>query len=296
MKHLPSILATIVLSLGVVVLVAHAQNYVPLAPLPLGDNGTTPASYNLTSYLSGILKLLIALGGALAILMAIIGGTQYVAAGIQPSAKEDAKHRIENAFIGLALILSSYLILNSINPKLVAFNLMLEKVTPKALETFTSDTWGDDSAVRSVLANDTTITVNKTNCATVGQQECTSVFGLNGNAISGLRALDAQTCSVKNVIGLRRNSCSITITGGTEYWLHRSHNDGRKVDLSQGGDDGTLKSYITKGGTLSITDCGVATDPHYQPDGSGGGTYVDEPNRASNGEVTGTGQHWHVCY
>lgn len=129
---LPSILSGFIIAFGIGALVAHAQGYTPLAPLPgtvTTGGGAETASTNLGSYLSGMLKLLIALGGALAILMAIIGGTQYVAAGISPDAKSSAKARIINAFIGLALILSSYLILNSINPKLVAFNLSLKTVS-----------------------------------------------------------------------------------------------------------------------------------------------------------------------
>lgn len=128
MKNLPSIIASIFIFLGFGVLVAHAQNYVPLAPLPYTSIDTTSSTINLSSYLSGMLKLLIAAGGALSILMAIIGGTQYVAAGISPDAKNSAKEHITNAFIGLALILSSYLILNTIDPKLVDFNFKLPVV------------------------------------------------------------------------------------------------------------------------------------------------------------------------
>jgi hypothetical protein len=143
MKHLPTIIAFTIISLGAGALVAHAQGYAPLAPLPgtVATNGSKTAAADLGSYLSGMLKLLIALGGALAILMAIIGGTQYVAAGISPDAKSSAKARIANAFIGLALILSSYLILNSINPKLVAFDLSLKTVSnPKKAPTGSADT------------------------------------------------------------------------------------------------------------------------------------------------------------
>jgi len=108
---------------------AFAQSYTPLAPLPgtyTGDVGSETT--NLSLYLSGAIKLIIALGAGLSILVAIIGGTQYVAAGISPDAKSGAKERILNAFIGLALVLTSYLILNSINPSLVSFNFMLPPV------------------------------------------------------------------------------------------------------------------------------------------------------------------------
>lgn len=111
-----------------VALVACAQSYTPLAPLPIGEGGTTPQTYTLATYLSGMIKLLIAVGGGIAILMAIVGGTQYVAAGINPSAKSEAKDRIANSLIGLALILASYLILNTINPKLVDMNLLLPPI------------------------------------------------------------------------------------------------------------------------------------------------------------------------
>lgn len=104
-----------------------AQSYTPLAPLP-GTVDANTGQTNISMYLSGAIKLLIALGAALAILFAIIGGTQYVAAGISPDAKSGAKERIWGALIGLVIILTSYLLLNSINPKLVQFSFMLPPV------------------------------------------------------------------------------------------------------------------------------------------------------------------------
>ncbi len=127
MKYYAPILAALTLSIGGGALIASAQTYLPLAPLP----GTVIAgtdSTDLSTYLTGMIKLLVALGGALAVVMLVIGGTQYVAAGINPSAKGDAKDRILNALIGLTLVLTSYLILNSINPNLVAFNLNLPAI------------------------------------------------------------------------------------------------------------------------------------------------------------------------
>lgn len=291
-KHLPSILASLLVAFGVGVFVAHAQGYTPLAPLPGTYTGAVGAeTTDLTTYLSGAIKLIIGVGAATAILMTIIGGTQYVAAGISPDAKSTAKTRITNSFIGLALILTSYLILNSINPKLVQFDLSLKSVgvvvTP--VEPSTS-AWPDDSAVRSVLANDSHITFNRpTSCTTIGEQGCTSVYNLNGNAIIELRALDANTCSRRNAIGILANNCNVVVTGGTEYWLHQTHGDGTretstKVDLHKGSSDGVLDNYIKKNGTIPETPCGIRNAPKYQPNGATGGTYVDE------------GDHWHVCY
>lgn len=140
-KKLLSTIASLITFFGAGIFLAHAQNYVPLANLP----GTTIEGTNatdLSTYITGAIRLLIALGAALAILYAIIGGTQYVAAGISPDAKSGAKDRIVNAVIGLALILSSYLILNSINPALVNFNLTLDSVTVTNIAGSTSSNGG----------------------------------------------------------------------------------------------------------------------------------------------------------
>lgn len=131
MKYTPAILSAIVISLGVGVFVANAQNYIPLAPLP-GTYETSASGVkttNLALYLSGAIKLIIALGAALAVLFAIIGGTQYVAASINPGAKSAALEKVWSALIGLAIILTSYLLLNSINPTLVNVSFSLPPVS-----------------------------------------------------------------------------------------------------------------------------------------------------------------------
>lgn len=133
-KYTPTILAALVILLGATT-VAYAQNYVPLAPLPGTVTGAEGAeTTNMALYISGAIKLAIALGAGLAFLFAIIGGTKYVASSINVSAKSDALEQLQRALIGLAIILSSYLVLNSIDPKLVAFDLTLKQVTPAELE------------------------------------------------------------------------------------------------------------------------------------------------------------------
>jgi hypothetical protein len=134
MKKITPILASLTATFFIGFLVAHAQadpssgSYTPLQPLPLGTGGALLQTYTISTYLAGAMKLLIALGVGFSVVVAIIGGTQYVAAGASPSAKSGAKERIINAFVGLALILTSYLILNSLNPDLVNFKLDLPPV------------------------------------------------------------------------------------------------------------------------------------------------------------------------
>ncbi len=133
MKYFLPIFVGLTITLTGGVLLASAQGYQPLVNLP--GVTTVGTAVGMGEYLAGMMKFIVAIAGVFAIIVAIIGGTQYVAAGIAPSAKEDAKGRIMNAFIGLALVLTSYLILNSINPKLVAFNLSLDPITGPAAVT-----------------------------------------------------------------------------------------------------------------------------------------------------------------
>ncbi len=280
MKILLKLISIAFITLSIGIFVAHAQDYTPIAPLPGTYTGAEGSeTTNIALYLSGLFKLMIALGAALAILFAIIGGVQYVAASINPSAKATALEKVQGALIGLTIILASYLLLNSINPDLVRFNYLLPPIGITPSQQYQQSggdisTWKSDAKERTALLP---VTINKPNCGNIGDSNCTSVHGLAPDVISKIKALQA-SCN-----------CSVVITGGTEYWLHRSHNNDRRVDIAKGGPD----SYITKTGLSSITSCGVPTDPHYQTDGA---IYVDEPNRDKNGKITGTGNHWHVCY
>lgn len=54
--------------------------------------------------------------GLLAVLMVVVGGVQYIISGADPSQKDDAKSRIQQALIAMTLLLLSALILRTINP------------------------------------------------------------------------------------------------------------------------------------------------------------------------------------
>lgn len=116
--------------------VANAEvgtKYTVLAPLPCiegrstdgtvtypcqGGNGSLQETVDIQGYLQYMYNLVVALASVAAVFEIVWGGFEYVSsAAIQ--GKTDGKEKIKNALIGLLLILCSFLILRTINPKFV---------------------------------------------------------------------------------------------------------------------------------------------------------------------------------
>lgn len=89
-----------------------------LQPLPAGING----SANMTSYISGAFTLSMAIGAALAFVMITYGGIIYATTDALTNKQKGRKY-IEDAIIGLIILLGAYALLNTINPELVNFNI-----------------------------------------------------------------------------------------------------------------------------------------------------------------------------
>lgn len=263
---------------------AQETSYTLLEPIPTVSGGaqTTVAS----QYISGIFTLAISAAIVLAVIMIIFGGIKYMSTDAF-SGKNEAKGTINDAIWGLALALGAWLILSTINPNLVNFNLSIDRQqippntggsVPTPSIPSTGAAWPDDSNIRSMINSG--ITYNRTNnCTVVGQTACTSVNGLGSRAVNGLNAL-YQNCL----------NCSIEITGGTEYWLHGNNSTDMNANPTQHkpgfnvldlGKDGGLNSHITSKGTQTVVAGCSNLGAKYL---LGGAVYVDE------------GTHWHVCY
>ncbi len=135
---------------------ADPYTYVPLEPIPgltkaQGTCDTTqPFSVrkndpkcqaDIINYIPNAIKLTIAIAGALAVLMIVIGGFEYITAA-SIGGKSGGKDKINNALFGLLLALSSYVILNSINPAILKFNLSLSPILNSGTTNQTPSTGG----------------------------------------------------------------------------------------------------------------------------------------------------------
>lgn len=229
---------------------SNTDKYKLLAPFA----GFTEAPDNIGDYLNKIFLIAIGLCGAIAVVMLIVAGIQYMGEE-SIFGKVNAKSKITSALLGLGIALSAYALLYTINPDLLGGNLKINAVTVEIDPEVHGDNpqtsvngkycagkytdkqaWLSDEKERTLVKN-AGITINKDNCTYVGQQNCTSLTGLN---TAKLIALKKSSCP----------TCEVVITGGTECWLHSNktqHLPGNSiVDLRT---TTTLVSYVEKNNT-----------------------------------------------
>lgn len=121
----------LVLVLGVMGTLAHAQSRVDLDPItfrpsiPIGSfAGDIPVDADLLPrYISAFYTYFLAVVGIIAVVMIMYGGFRWITAGGNPSRIGAAKEIIQSAIIGLILALTSRLILQTINPELVSLRI-----------------------------------------------------------------------------------------------------------------------------------------------------------------------------
>jgi hypothetical protein len=117
------------------------ESYTLLEPLPCIDgfenckntgNGLSEiTSITVNDYVRYVYKFSLALAVFLATVMIIWGGFQYMISAANPSSKSEAKKRINDAIYGLIAVLISYLILRTIDPRLVLVESELPTICAK---------------------------------------------------------------------------------------------------------------------------------------------------------------------
>jgi hypothetical protein len=102
------------------------QGYTMLAPIQAGEAGQeirdAAARGDVAQFANGVIKLTVGFAAVLAVIMFFIGGFQYMT-GESLNMKGEGKSKMQNAVLGLVLVLASFVILNTINPQLVTLRL-----------------------------------------------------------------------------------------------------------------------------------------------------------------------------
>lgn len=125
----------------------HAQgddDYNLLTPLPLGEGGENvpvieASEDGFAGFVNDMIVLAIALAAGLAVVMIVIGGIKYMTSE-SSDGKRSGKEYVTNAVGGLLLALGSFIILNTINPDLVAIR-GIESVQIAFYDTPTETGW-----------------------------------------------------------------------------------------------------------------------------------------------------------
>jgi len=102
----------------------------------------------------------------------------------------------------------------------------------------------------------------------VGSRGCTNVGGLPSSAIDFIKGLQS-ACG-----------CNVVITGGTEYWLHKTHAAGKPIfdlRLKEGGTLTGATKYILANATGKRS------------------SFTNYRVFLNNFWLTDEGDHWHVC-
>jgi len=190
------------------------------------------------NYLAIIFKLAIGIISALAVIMLIVAGIQYMGED-SIFGKTKAKNQMTNAILGLLIALGSYAILYTISPDLIGDKgLSVKKVSmtldeeiygPKATtgtghrpdinedgnkyycgnpEYIEGKEWGkkEEEDILEAELGKAGIEINNGRCEKIGQKNCTSLYQLEITKVIDF----AKKC----------NDCDVVITGGTECWLH----------------------------------------------------------------------------
>lgn len=224
-KFLPIFIFAVFVASGVFSVVL-AQSQINLNS-PLGE-AKTPAQFieNFYRYALGIV-------GAAAFVVIIYGAILYTTSAGNPAKQQDARAWITGAIWGIVLLLSTYLILYTINPNLV--NLVdphLEKIDVNSLQVKSSSGFGlSDGAARAQLRQQS---IGTKDICSIGQTDgCVSLEGINQETLN-------EIFSVAGKVG----SSNVFVTGGTEGGHEGgnfSHGTGYKFDLRP---NDTLDSYI----------------------------------------------------
>lgn len=265
--------------------------YQLLEPIPQLLSPGSTSSTNAAVFLVGLFKLLIGLAGVMAVIMIIYGGVIKMSSDAV-SGQSKANEIISNAIWGLLFAIAAWLILYTINPRLVEIKFDIKPVettnatvpgapglrpgetapTPGPGAAMTPEQIAADKAVRTKLESKG-VGINAGPCTQGQTTGCTNLNGLHERAIDGLITLKSDC------------KCVVRVTGGTEAG-HQTHGVGEPiVDL---GNESSLRSWMTTKGFLknnsAIAEITLSNGRKVR--------LVFE----KAGQGRSTGDHWHVVF
>jgi hypothetical protein len=280
----------------------NVKEYTVLAPLPgttcTSDTCSTndPTKASLGSYIPGLFNLMIGVAAVIAVAYIIWGGIEYITTDSW-NGKQDGKNRIWNAVIGLVIVITSYLILYTINPNLLNLNLNIEPTTVTAPAGTLANPFA--AGVSTPGARMTDVEVNASNYNRVLLQS-SNITTYAGPCTSGqttgcvnLNGLTTATIDSLSSLGKSCGPACMIITGGTEsgHSVNSTHTQGTTVDMTTTPGLQTFLGVTNPVGNTSAT--GQKQAPTTVTKVVDGKT-VTFTYEAKGDNGISSGAHWHV--
>ncbi len=244
--------------------------YAPLVPLPcttvLRADGTpdctqTGQTTNFKTYLPGLVNWSMGVAAVMAFATITFGGILY-ATSDSIAGTSKGREYVENAIWGLLLVISAWIILNTINPQILNFDLSIPRVN--IASTTAEGAGGAAPGIATDLGPSITV-----------KDSTVNLTGLQQSTIDGIKNMQV-SCG-----------CNIVISSGVEgdHSQTGGHYSGNALDILP---NAALNNTVDNG--VTPTAC-----QKFSP--SSGGTYMWEPkDEYCGGPVKSNGDHWHASY
>lgn len=242
-------------------------------------NGPECQACHLIELGDNIIDFLISIFAAIGTIMFAVAGLIMVTSGGDESRVKQAKSVMTNVVIGFIILLSAWLIVDTVMKTFVGNNLgrPWQSISCEVSPAFTVEssrvgsgaggvfdgTAGEvpDSVARALLEGEGVTIYATDNCSDPDRRTCTSLNGMRLDTVDQVLAIQ-EACP----------TCNVVVSGGTETGHQPgtySHANGYKVDIDDG--NPTLNTYLRNNLTRSGNRSG---DPRYVD--SCGNEYVRE--------------------
>lgn len=149
----------------------------------------------LPNYIRALFELSLIIVGLVAFFVIISGGFRYLTSGGSSAKMTDARDQIIAGILGLIIILSSYLILTTINPQLTILN--LSGIKKPILPTLPIFSFGERPSTYQIIPVGTIIEgkiLNKNECNIIDQKHCQKVLDKSQCQITEIEKCHNITC------------------------------------------------------------------------------------------------------
>ncbi len=167
------------------------------------------------TFLNSFYQIALGLSGILALLMIVYGGVKYTISAGNAGGQEDARDIILSAIYGVALLLASYLILNTINPQITTLTLPGVGFNQVATSSGVSVPITECIPLNAQTADPNNSSTLSADATYASMANPTTYLG-GGNYDSGSSADDPATANCQNRVFYTRST--LTLTSDKDYY------------------------------------------------------------------------------